>query len=125
MLKLRPHHINCIYFYRGLGYSNEFVKNMDKIVNELKSNDDIRIKFVKSCDDICECCPNKLQGEKCNTADKVKEMDLRTIHRYNLNVDNIYNFSYIKNEIYKKMLANNFNYICAECEWKKQGVCKI
>ncbi|WP_294351158.1 DUF1284 domain-containing protein [uncultured Clostridium sp.] len=125
MLKLRPHHINCIYFYRGLGYSNEFVKNMDKIVNELKSNDDIRIKFVKSCDDVCECCPNKLQSEKCNTADKVKEMDLRTIHRYNLNVDNIYNFSYIKNEIYKKMLANNFNYICAECEWKKQGVCKI
>ena len=52
-------------------------------------------------------------------------MDLRTIHRYNLNVDNIYNFSYIKNEVYKKMLANNFNYICAECEWKKQGVCKI
>ena len=62
MLKLRPHHINCIYFYRGLGYSNEFVKNMDKIVNELKSNDDIKIKFVKSCDDICECCPNKLQS---------------------------------------------------------------
>lgn len=125
MLNLRPHHINCIYFYRGLGYSKEFVENMDKIVNELKNNEDIEIKFVKGCDQLCECCPNKLINDKCKTDEKIKEMDCKTISRYNLNIHETYTFSYIKNNIYKNLLKENFNYICNKCEWKEKGVCKI
>jgi len=125
VLNLRPHHINCIYFYRGLGYSDEFVKNMDKIVNELKNNKDVKIKFVKQCDEVCESCPNKLVNNKCNTYEKVEEMDLRTISKYNLDINKEYTFSYIKDNIYNDLLKENFEYICSECEWKKQGVCKV
>lgn len=125
MLNLRPHHINCIYFYRGLGYSKEFVENMDKVVGKLKSDEDIKIKFTKGCDQLCECCPNKLTSNKCNTDEKVEKMDSRTISKYNLNIDEVYTFSYIKNNIYKNLLKKNFNYICSECEWKEQGICKI
>ncbi|MDD7224175.1 MAG: DUF1284 domain-containing protein, partial [Lachnospiraceae bacterium] len=33
MITLRPHHLLCTQGYSGKGYSDDFVENMDKIVD--------------------------------------------------------------------------------------------
>ncbi|MDS0524680.1 DUF1284 domain-containing protein [Clostridium sp. SHJSY1] len=125
MLKIRPHHINCIYFYRGLGYSKEFVKGMDNIVNLLKEDDNIEIKLINHCDDICENCPNKLKEQICKTNNKIKDLDELTLKEYGLKIDNSYKFSYIKRYIYKNFSKEKFEKICKDCDWHKNKVCAL
>jgi hypothetical protein len=123
MLKLRPHHINCIYFYKGLGYSKEFVKGMDRIVDLLNKDNMMEIKLVNYCDDICENCPNKLKDKVCITNEKVHKLDKLTLREYGLEINCIYSFSYIKENIYKNFSKEKFKRICKDCEWHKNKTC--
>lgn len=125
MIKIRPHHINCIYFYKGLGYSEEFVKGMDTVVELLKNHDNIEIKLVSNCDAICEKCPNKIEEKICITNDMVKKLDELTLKEYGLKVGNIYKFSYIKENIYKNYSKEKFERICKDCQWHKNKVCVV
>lgn len=36
MIRLRGHHLICLHFYRGEGYSREFVENLEDIVRRAK-----------------------------------------------------------------------------------------
>lgn len=121
MIKLRPHHINCIFFYKGLGYSKEFVDNMNYIINEL-SIEKSEIMLINDLDDLCVKCPNNL-GEKCTSNDKVINLDNKTISRYNLKNNEVYLFKHIVEKIYKNYNEDDFKFICSNCEWYKSGVC--
>ena len=46
MLIIRPHHINCLFFFKGLGYDYNFTVNMNNIRNKILSNNDIKIKLL-------------------------------------------------------------------------------
>lgn len=54
MNKLRPHHLLCTQGYSGKGYSEDFVENMDIVVED--------INYIKEniteeiMDDICGSC---------------------------------------------------------------------
>ena len=39
-LRIRPHHLVCVCFFRGKGYSEEFVANMTETVGRLKASSD-------------------------------------------------------------------------------------
>ena len=58
MIKLRPHHLLCTQGYSGKGYSDDFVENMDKIVDYLRNNEDAKIMLKFGDDDLCSRCPN-------------------------------------------------------------------
>jgi len=61
MAKLRGHHLICLQFYRGEGYSDEFVENLKKVVDTAKKHG---ILIVEGADDVCNHCPY-LVGGKC------------------------------------------------------------
>ena len=122
MLIIRPHHINCLFFFKGLGYDYNFTENMNNIRNKILSNNDIKIKLVSHCDMICSRCPNK-SSEICLFNDKVNMLDSNTLKAYNLNEDKEYSFSYIIDNIYKSYNYEKFCSICSSCEWFKKGVC--
>jgi len=46
MLLLRPHHINCIFFYKGIGYSKDFIEGMDNILNLVKKEPNTKILYI-------------------------------------------------------------------------------
>lgn len=79
MLLLRPHHINCIFFFRGLGYSDEFVNGMYSILEFLTKNPDSKIKLTLNCDALCSNCPNKQNNNLCITEEKVEALDLNAL----------------------------------------------
>ena len=123
IIKLRPHHIYCIYFYRGLGYSKKFVENVNNVLSELKNNKDVRILFTIGCDNWCSCCPRN-KNNKCIHEDEVCEVDKKFAEHFNIDTQQLYGYDFIEN-IHKNFDANFFHQVCSDCEWYKSGVCKI
>lgn len=124
MLIIRPHHINCLFFFKGLGYNYDFTSNMNNIKNTLIKDNNVKIKLVSQCDMICSHCPSKSLGV-CLFEDKVRLLDNNTLKEYKLNINTEYDFSYIIENIYKKYDYKKFFNICNTCEWFKKGVCSI
>lgn len=122
VLRLRPHHINCLFFYEGKGYNQSFIDNMDAIVTRLKSFPDQLIVLEKNHDSLCHCCPNRENGV-CTSADSVEIMDAYTLLHYKLKEHQLYRFQEIMDTIYKHYSFDTFSAICSECSWYKQGVC--
>lgn len=125
MLKLRPHHINCLFFYRGMGYSEAFVERMSQIEKELFLRPYTEIEFVVGCDVVCECCPNKQMDHTCKSEKRIVKLDENTLAYYELEIGKRYDFQFIKEQIYKNFDPHKFEAICKGCEWYRQGVCSV
>lgn len=123
MLLLRPHHINCIFFYKGLGYSENFVKGMNSISKLIIEKSNTKIKLIVKCDDLCDNCPNMNLDNVCITKKNVAMLDYNTLQIYNLKENQEYTFNEIINNIYKNFDSNKFHKICSSCNWYKKGVC--
>lgn len=123
MLLLRPHHINCIFFYKGLGYDEEFVEGMNNIIYLLNKTPSTKVKLITKCDDLCFNCPNKQSDNICLADKKVKELDFNTLKLYGLKENNEYVFNEIINTIYKNFDKNKFHKICSSCNWYKSDTC--
>lgn len=65
--KLRGHHLICLNFFRGEGYSEEFIRNIYSVIE----NEGIEI--VKGPDEVCGSCPF-LKDDRCNNPDYSDEM---------------------------------------------------
>lgn len=123
MLHLRPHHINCIFFYKGLGYNEEFSDKMNLIQKMLKEYPNTEIKLTKRCDELCKVCPNKKLEGSCKSEENILKLDNNTLSEYKLQEDKNYVFNELVNNIYMNFDEHKFYKICKECEWYKQGVC--
>lgn len=123
MLLLRPHHVNCIFFYKGLGYSKEFVEGMNNIINLLNKNPYSKIKLITKCDDLCINCPNRQNNNTCLADKKVNDLDFNTLKIYGLKENKEYAFNEIINNIYRNFDKNKFHKICSNCNWYKSDTC--
>ncbi len=61
-MKLRGHHLICLHFYRGEGYSEDYVEHLWKMVKKAEEGEIIEV--IAGADDICKACPY-LQGDIC------------------------------------------------------------
>lgn len=53
-VRLRPHHLVCLQFYRGEGYDEQFVSNLDDVLSRLRGEAAV---IVTGADDVCAACP--------------------------------------------------------------------
>ena len=112
---LRAHHGLCLSFFRGKGYSKEFVDNMTAIQTALKS--DPLVKIVAETEDICCCCPHNING-KCKSFDKVLGYDKGVLTACGLQPGTILPYSAFKNLVEEKILkAGIREEICGDCQW--------
>ncbi len=51
---LRGHHLICLRFFIGYGYSLEFVRRVRKVLERVRKS---KIRVVVGFDDICKFCP--------------------------------------------------------------------
>ncbi|SHK53242.1 DUF1284 domain-containing protein [Tepidibacter formicigenes] len=123
-LILRAHHLLCIQGYQGKGYSNEFINNMNKIVNILKNNLDTKIKIISKTDFICSKCPSNIGNGLCKSETKVHSLDSKTLEILDLKKNQIYVYKEILSIIKKNLTLEKFQYICKNCEWFKYGYCE-
>lgn len=64
---LRGHHLICLNFFRGEGYSEEFIENLYAVIK--KEN----IEIVTGADEVCRKCLYLKEG-KCQSNDYTDEM---------------------------------------------------
>lgn len=64
--KLRGHHLICLNFFRGEGYSEAFIKNIHSVIGKEK------VEVVKGPDDVCAICPY-LKDNKCSNNEYTDE----------------------------------------------------
>ncbi len=118
-MRIRPHHLLCISRYIGKGYSEEFVRNMEKVIARLHGNEGFSPVF--SCDEICRCCPYNENGT-CLAFVKVDRYDQAVARLLQLQNGKIYRYADIADEVRKRIFATEmFREICADCSWS--GIC--
>jgi len=54
--KLRGHHLICLNFFKGEGYSEDFISNIHSVIGE------DNIEIVQGPDDVCAWCPYLKDG---------------------------------------------------------------
>jgi uncharacterized protein len=80
VITLRGHHLVCLHFFKGEGYSPEYRGNIRKILRRAEAGENIDI--ASGADDVCRLCPN-LKGDIClytaNSEAGIKEMDITAL----------------------------------------------
>lgn len=110
----------CTKNFVGQGYSDDFSKNMTRLIKELEENPEV--KLLADLDDICGPCPENL-GHKCKNDDLVKSYDKRVLDFLNLTQDEIYSWEDIKKLACDIIFSKNRREeICRECQWNE--LCK-
>lgn len=110
---LRAHHGMCLYFFRGKGYSGQFVENMGKMKAVLEENPTIRL--MDSPDDICAACPNKVI-EPC--AEKASRYDREVLRRCGLSVGDTLSYEDFSKKVVETILRPGVRgTICGDCQW--------
>ena len=112
----------CIQGFQGYGYSEDFVKNMIEIIENIDSNPEAQI--ITECDVICFYCPHNIERvcqKRLDSAQKVKDMDMRVLRKLNLRVGTIGRVKDFLSHANTK-IRNSFDVhnICGECDWKEK-----
>ena len=119
-MKLRPHHLLCIRFYAGHGYSDAFNKKMREVISFLHTG--ATFTLTDGPDDLCESCPN-LNGVLCSTQEKVARYDRKTLAALGLRPGVSLTYPEAKDltdsTVFQSQAA--FDEICGDCEW--QALC--
>jgi len=119
--KIRAHHGLCMFYFKGKGYSSEFVKNMTDFKNILDNNPHILI--TGKADAICFKCPNNINN-RCTTEEKVSYYDSQVLLRCNLSDGDILPYQELRNLIlHNIILPGKREEICGDCSWTM--LCRI
>lgn len=117
MVKLRGHHLICLHFFRGEGYSEEFVLNLEKVLKEAEKE----VVVVSGADDVCVACPY-LEDGICryseDSEENITELDRLAIKLLNLQHGSRLKWSDLKEKI-GEVLPEWRKYACSDCDWRK------
>jgi hypothetical protein len=115
---LRPHHLLCLRFFEGKGYSTAFVNNTRAVLSRLEK--DGRFTVVSGPDALCAACPH-LAGGVCSQREKTDRYDTAAARFLGLRAGDAGDFAAFT----KAGAAALQPRVCADCEWAeicaKQG----
>ncbi len=122
-MRLRPHHLLCTQSYSGKGYDAAFVDNMNQITRRLRTEKSTPVEVVFSDDDLCACCPNRLENGFCKDNEKVISYDKKVIQYFHIE-EKTYIYQELAREIREKMTPEMLASICGDCEWYPISACR-
>lgn len=121
-ISIRAHHLLCMQGFAGYGYSQDFVANMTRVVNDIKSQPGLKIKIVAQCDAICARCPHNKSGlchKRSDSGSKVGQMDLLVLEKLGLSRGTIGAAEEIFATVNRILRScRDVQDICGNCGWK-------
>lgn len=115
---IRPHHMLCLQFFEGKGYSDGFVENMAKVKRTLEGTNPV-VTIRKGTDDICAGCPKNKEG-RCIHEDSVLEHDNRVYQQVIDKVGNRSDWKTITEAVKKEIIASGkMKQVCGKCRWSQ------
>ena len=126
VIKLRPHHLLCTQGYSGNGYSDNFVSNMNEVVERLRTNKNEMVEITFSTDNLCAFCPSKLSDGVCDSDSKVLHFDKGVIDALNLK-EGTYSYQDLISKLDSYLTSGNedelLKKICGNCNWYPVSAC--
>lgn len=123
-LQFRPHHFLCALGFQGKGYSDSFIANMARLVEDTlraPSGGATVIEVVGATDDICAPCP-KRRGTRCTSQDKIARLDAAHAKALALRPGDRLTWGAAQARM-KTLPPDIHDRICAGCDWKELGLC--
>ncbi|BCB02373.1 DUF1284 domain-containing protein [Bacillus sp. KH172YL63] len=125
---IRGHHLLCTHGFKGMGYSEAFVKVMGDITGDIRNDEmDFPIQVVQAFDDACQACPHK-GASACEKSEDsnahVLSLDGRVIEHLGLEHGGIYMKSDLVKLTAQKVKPSDLDQLCEGCSWLEYGVCK-
>ena len=112
---LRGHHLICLNFFKGEGYSEEFVKALFSVLSAEK------FTISEGFDDVCRACPGwKGMQEGCGTygEDYIRGIDSLALALLKLRPGDEVSWDEVRKRLKDAMGAWKEE-VCADCEWAK------
>ncbi len=124
-LRLRGHHLLCVFGFRGLGYDQSFVENMHGVVDRFFRADDSAVELVEGRDDICAACPH-LGEDGCTQSGGEERMagrDAEVLGRLGLAVGQMRPSTVLAERVLAGVTGDDLPALCGECRWLASGYC--
>lgn len=117
MVKMRGHHLICLYFFEGKGYDKGFLKNLKKTISSAKNNP---IRICRGPDDICKACPH-LKAERCSysehSEEEINNMDTHALTLTAFKEGAVLKWNHIK-ELLPQLFPIWYKRYCRFCHWR-------
>jgi len=107
-----------------LGYSEEFVENMQGIADRIRENPSIEIELVSGVDDICSKCPHNVENRCSKPGSNVEEFDREMVGRLEIDMGRKVESKILLNLVEKRVQPEELSTICKGCEWLELGFCE-
>jgi uncharacterized protein len=126
--RLRGHHLLCTHGFRGMGYSEGFIKVMRNITADIRDEEkDFNIQVLQGFDDACQACPHRGRTACVKSTDSnghVLSMDGKVISHLGLTAGETYLKSDLVKRTAEKVDPDDLDFLCEGCSWLEHGVCK-
>ena len=115
-MRIRAHHLLCLHYFEGKGYSEGFIKHLTETKARLeKENPEIEV--VCELDEICTFCPNQ-NGEACASEAKVRRYDQAVVEKLGITENTSCTFQVLYTMAEDRILRNKLRpQICGDCQW--------
>ncbi len=120
--RLRGHHLICLQFYRGEGYSEEFIENLENVLEKARQSG---VLIVEGADDICKACPYLVDGKcsyKENAEEEIRYLDFLALTLLGLSSERTVSWKEISERVVD-IIDEWKDKACRDCEWRK--VCHV
>lgn len=112
---IRPHHLLCLSFFEGKGYSPAFVEHTAALLRDLQRGGFATI--TEGADAVCRHCPHNQNGV-CRTQDKVRRYDHAVLTRCELRPGQTYPWAELTRRAADAIIRpGQLPAICGDCEW--------
>ncbi|MDZ4180336.1 MAG: DUF1284 domain-containing protein [Coriobacteriia bacterium] len=116
-VRIRGHHLVCLQFFHGAGYSAEFVMNLIRVMESLQ---DHRLEIVDGFDDVCGACPSS-GGDMCSLEpdgdEGIRRLDSIALDLLGMEPGSILDFADVRDAI-PPMLDRWRAMACDGCGWE-------
>ena len=113
--RIRAHHGMCFAYYRGEGYSNDFIAHMWQMKQLLEKNPIIELET--RTDDVCKACPNNKEGI-CTSDNSAAEYDRQVLSCLGLHEGDTMRWWEFALLVDRQIVQTGTRAeICGECQW--------
>lgn len=118
-IRLRGHHLLCLFGFRGLGYDDAFVVGMSAVVRALRTPQ-AWVEICAGLDDLCAQCPHRTSPH-CNATDNARDIAVLQAAGYVVGdrIPAIALFALVAERVSAQQLTT----LCAACPWYAYGYC--
>lgn len=121
-MKFRGHHLICLQFFKGEGYSEDFVAHLHNLLK--KAEEEQEIEIAGAADDVCMICPYLKDGICCykeGADERIRNMDLKALELLKIREGMQVRWRDIRERL-PEILGDWARLYCGDCDWK--GACE-